>query len=206
MTPADDRPPALALIDGEHYPPVVRAALDRLSGRYRFVAALFLGGQEKLRPGAGTPPEAEYGVPVVTADGAGMTGLPARVAGPPVAGAARRDRSAPCTWAPALGPGNELPAAADGARAAHRRRGRRRPQRRAGRRLSRTLPAGERRPGRGRPLHGRGLRARAPALRRAGDAGDRHHRYRQARRQDGGERLAWRATCGPPPARPAATS
>ena len=44
---------ALALIDGEHYPPVVRAALDRLGGRHRFVAALFLGGAEKLRAGGG---------------------------------------------------------------------------------------------------------------------------------------------------------
>ena len=48
-------PAALALIDGEHYPPVVRAALDRLAASHRIVAALFLGGAEKLRgePGAG---------------------------------------------------------------------------------------------------------------------------------------------------------
>ena len=42
-------PAALALIDGEHYPPVVRAALDRLAASHRIVAALFLGGAEKLR-------------------------------------------------------------------------------------------------------------------------------------------------------------
>jgi hypothetical protein len=45
----DPRPRALALVDGEHYPPVVRAALEHLGGRHRFVAALFLGGTEKLR-------------------------------------------------------------------------------------------------------------------------------------------------------------
>jgi cyclic 2,3-diphosphoglycerate synthase len=46
-------PDALALIDGEHYPPVVRAALDRLAATHHIVAALFLGGAEKLRGEAG---------------------------------------------------------------------------------------------------------------------------------------------------------
>lgn len=45
---------ALALIDGEHYAPVVRAALDELP--YDFVAAHLVGGSEKLREGA------DYGV------------------------------------------------------------------------------------------------------------------------------------------------
>lgn len=49
---------ALALIDGEHYAPVVRAALDELP--YDFVAVHVVGGTEKLRDGA------EYGVPVVS--------------------------------------------------------------------------------------------------------------------------------------------
>jgi cyclic 2,3-diphosphoglycerate synthetase len=54
---------ALALIDGEHYAPVVRAALEELP--YRFVAAHLLGGTEKLRD------EADYGVPLAeTLDGA----------------------------------------------------------------------------------------------------------------------------------------
>ena len=54
---------ALALIDGEHYAPVVRAALEELP--YEFVAAHLLGGTEKLRDGA------EYGVPLAaTLDGA----------------------------------------------------------------------------------------------------------------------------------------
>jgi cyclic 2,3-diphosphoglycerate synthase len=48
---------AVAVIDGEHYPPVVRAALEELP--YEFVAALLVGGIEKLRDGEG------YGVPLV---------------------------------------------------------------------------------------------------------------------------------------------
>ncbi len=45
---------ALALIDGEHYAPVVRAALEELP--YDFVAAHIVGGTEKLREGS------DYGV------------------------------------------------------------------------------------------------------------------------------------------------
>jgi cyclic 2,3-diphosphoglycerate synthetase len=48
---------AVAIVDGEHYPDVVRAALDELP--YEFVAVRFVGGTEKLR---GTP---DYGVPIV---------------------------------------------------------------------------------------------------------------------------------------------
>jgi len=47
---------ALALIDGEHYAPVVRAALEELP--YDFVAAHIVGGTEKLRD------DADYGVDV----------------------------------------------------------------------------------------------------------------------------------------------
>lgn len=47
---------ALALIDGEHYAPVVRAALEELP--YDFVAAHVVGGTEKLRD------DADYGVEV----------------------------------------------------------------------------------------------------------------------------------------------
>jgi cyclic 2,3-diphosphoglycerate synthase len=47
----------LAVIDGEHYVPVVRDALAVLP--YEFVAALFAGGTEKLRGGE------DYGVPLV---------------------------------------------------------------------------------------------------------------------------------------------
>jgi cyclic 2,3-diphosphoglycerate synthase len=52
---------ALVLIDGEHYPPVVRDALVGLP--YEVVGALFVGGTEKLR-GAGLD---DYGVPLVDA-------------------------------------------------------------------------------------------------------------------------------------------
>ena len=48
---------AIALIDGEHYAPVVREALEGLP--YDFVAALLVGGEEKLRGGD------DYGVPLV---------------------------------------------------------------------------------------------------------------------------------------------
>ena len=47
---------ALAVIDGEHYAPVVRAALEELP--YEFVAAHVVGGTEKLRG------DADYGVAV----------------------------------------------------------------------------------------------------------------------------------------------
>ena len=48
---------AVAIIDGEHYASVVRDALAELP--YDFVAAVLIGGQEKLRGGE------EYGVPLV---------------------------------------------------------------------------------------------------------------------------------------------
>jgi cyclic 2,3-diphosphoglycerate synthetase len=48
---------AIAIVDGEHYPDVVRAALDELP--YEFVGALLAGGTEKLRG------EPDYGVPLV---------------------------------------------------------------------------------------------------------------------------------------------
>jgi cyclic 2,3-diphosphoglycerate synthetase len=48
---------ALAIVDGEHYAPVVRDALVELP--YDFVGAVLVGGQEKLRGGD------EYGVPLV---------------------------------------------------------------------------------------------------------------------------------------------
>ncbi|MEX0850869.1 MAG: hypothetical protein WD015_05135, partial [Gaiellaceae bacterium] len=47
---------ALAIVDGEHYPPVVRDALAELP--YDFVAAVLVGGTEKLRGGE------DYGVPL----------------------------------------------------------------------------------------------------------------------------------------------
>jgi cyclic 2,3-diphosphoglycerate synthetase len=49
---------AVAVIDGEHYAPVVRAALAELP--YDFVGAVLVGGTEKLRG------EEEYGVPLAS--------------------------------------------------------------------------------------------------------------------------------------------
>jgi cyclic 2,3-diphosphoglycerate synthetase len=58
---------ALAIIDGEHYAPVVRDALAQLP--YDFVAALLVGGQEKLLGGD------DYGVPLVTELESSLAGL-----------------------------------------------------------------------------------------------------------------------------------
>ena len=58
---------ALAIVDGEHYAPVVRDALAELP--YDFVAAVLVGGQEKLRGGD------EYGVPLVSDVESGIASL-----------------------------------------------------------------------------------------------------------------------------------
>jgi len=47
----------VAIVDGEHYPAVVRDALAELP--YAFVAVRFVGGTEKLRCAP------DYGVPIV---------------------------------------------------------------------------------------------------------------------------------------------
>ena len=54
------------LVDGEHYPPVVAAAVARLRERYDVRAGVFAGGREKLRGGASeglAALAAEIGVP-----------------------------------------------------------------------------------------------------------------------------------------------
>jgi cyclic 2,3-diphosphoglycerate synthetase len=53
----------VALIDGEHYPPVVRFALEALARDHEVVGAVFLGGTEKIDLDRG--PDA-YGVPLVS--------------------------------------------------------------------------------------------------------------------------------------------
>ncbi|MDR3685427.1 MAG: 2,3-diphosphoglycerate synthetase [Coriobacteriia bacterium] len=53
----------VALIDGEHYPPVVRFALEQLAREHEVVAAAFLGGTEKIDLERGLD---TYGVPLVT--------------------------------------------------------------------------------------------------------------------------------------------
>ena len=62
------RPTALALIDGEHYPQVVRDALAELP--YTVLGAVLLGGTEKIRGGE------DYGVPLHSGleDGLARTG------------------------------------------------------------------------------------------------------------------------------------
>lgn len=53
----------VALIDGEHYPPVVRSALAALSSEFDVVTAAFVGGTEKVDPDH----DEVYGVPVIRA-------------------------------------------------------------------------------------------------------------------------------------------
>lgn len=58
--------PAVALIDGEHYPPVVVEALAEASDRFEFRGALFLGGTEKIRADClESAAEGIYGLPVL---------------------------------------------------------------------------------------------------------------------------------------------
>jgi len=54
----------VALIDGEHYPPVVRTALAALGAEFDVVTAAFIGGTEKVDANAADV----YGVPVVFGD------------------------------------------------------------------------------------------------------------------------------------------
>lgn len=58
----------VALIDGEHYPPVVRFALDELRRSCEVAGAVFVGGTEKVDAGDDA---ASYGVPVVRGPDAG---------------------------------------------------------------------------------------------------------------------------------------
>src|SRR5262245_3622155 len=59
----------LALVDGEHHPPVTRAALEAAGERgHEIVAALLVGGTEKL---VGETPELGVPVRIGTDDGVG---------------------------------------------------------------------------------------------------------------------------------------
>lgn len=84
---------ALAVIDGEHYPTVVRDALAGLP--YDFVAAMRVGGTEKLRGGE------DYGVPLVSALDQVEADVVVDVSDEPVMGA--RERFALASQALALG-------------------------------------------------------------------------------------------------------
>jgi cyclic 2,3-diphosphoglycerate synthetase len=59
--PAVEDGPVIALVDGEHHPAAVRAALDRLDAERGLAGVVFLGGEEKLGP---EPLEQQYGWPV----------------------------------------------------------------------------------------------------------------------------------------------
>jgi cyclic 2,3-diphosphoglycerate synthase len=73
---------AVALIDGEHYPPVVRDALAALP--YDWEGAILVGGTEKLREGG----SADYGVPLV--DGFGAAEVIVDLSDEPVLGPVER--------------------------------------------------------------------------------------------------------------------
>jgi cyclic 2,3-diphosphoglycerate synthetase len=56
---------AIALIDGEHYPPVVREALTKVSESFDLRAAVFIGGTEKIDTSVvGDSSKNEYGLAV----------------------------------------------------------------------------------------------------------------------------------------------
>ncbi len=64
------------VIDGEHYPPVVAAALDVLRRRYDVVAGIFAGGREKLRGGFAAAPGLAAGPAAALGGLAAELGLP----------------------------------------------------------------------------------------------------------------------------------
>jgi len=69
--------PVVALIDGEHHPPAVRDALDRLDRERGLAGVVFCGGEEKLGPG---PLDEHYGRPVEAEPQAGLRRLAASAA------------------------------------------------------------------------------------------------------------------------------
>jgi cyclic 2,3-diphosphoglycerate synthetase len=54
----------VALIDGEHHPPVVRDALERLARTEEIAAVVFAGGEEKVSDAVFADPAAHYGFEV----------------------------------------------------------------------------------------------------------------------------------------------
>jgi len=53
--------PVIALIDGEHHPPAVRDALDRLDAERGVASVVFCGGEEKVPAAVLAAPEGHYG-------------------------------------------------------------------------------------------------------------------------------------------------
>jgi cyclic 2,3-diphosphoglycerate synthase len=56
--------PIFALVDGEHHPPVVRDALERLARTEEIAAVMFAGGEEKVSDAVLADPAAHYGFEV----------------------------------------------------------------------------------------------------------------------------------------------
>ena len=69
-------PRAVVVIDGEHYPPVVAAALDGLRRRYELSGGIFAGGREKLRGGSAAAPGVAPAPAAALGGLAGELGLP----------------------------------------------------------------------------------------------------------------------------------
>ena len=61
--------PVIALVDGEHHPPVVRDALAQLAATDAIAAVLFAGGGEKVSGAVLADPAAQYGFDVTLPDG-----------------------------------------------------------------------------------------------------------------------------------------
>ena len=169
------------LIDGEHYPPVVAAAVEGLGGAYSVTGGIFAGGREKLRGGgAAAPGLAPDQASDRNGSAAGLAALAADVGLPWLHAVEPRAASAHETL--------------EGARAALR----------AARAevlvdLSDEPVVGYRERfllmsaalAEGAALRGRRHRGAAAGLRAPrGHAVAGRHRHGQARRQDGGERLA----------------
>ena len=84
---------AVALIDGEHYPPVVRDALAALP--YEWVGAILVGGTEKLRGPAAQPTTACRSSTALTARRSSSTCPTSRCSARPSGSAGSRARSPP---------------------------------------------------------------------------------------------------------------
>jgi cyclic 2,3-diphosphoglycerate synthetase len=65
----------IALVDGEHHPPVVRDALERLARTEQIAAVMFAGGEEKVSDAVLADPVAHYGLEVTLPDGGLRSGL-----------------------------------------------------------------------------------------------------------------------------------
>ena len=110
VTRSPERTPmrTLVLVDGEHYPPVVRAAIEDLPGRVPgavVVGAALLGGGEKLA--AGLPPDLGWAcrscgaTARTTPLAAGLAPVRPRPGRRPVRRARARRPPAACAWPPA---------------------------------------------------------------------------------------------------------